>query len=677
MINKPIRFPNLAHFERTEVVYTTVPFARGEWDGLSSLVLTTLTEDQIDSVVEPFGARWPDGSVRYARCLARLTIPADTVVIHYLVDGEFQNAQPFKWSPRVLAGSGPDSATLGIKVDGNWEWSHFNSGLSLLEGNRLRRVIQSRHRMGNFVVDMKYYIMSDQQLVKFELAVTGSNPDNELHEYPFEEIRLLVGGKNIINIRGAKKRGVVTMQSYRDYRLMSNDMFGDGQKQVWYGEVMTDVDVHDMTQVSNGLAALALPLYGMSKDWSATKAYGSLGVVQEATSNQGWQAVDQNYSRFNAFMSDNGDPWDRYQLGLAKAAGTTGAQRDFGCIEGAEVLDLAAGELLDAYLFMSTAQTRRPGHYYEIDASPVRHLNHPMWVVWDGRTHWHTSVSPDRLGKNTPQIGDVTHGWTGKDWQHHSSNLLSMAALLTGSYMLKDEADVEMELYFAGMSLPSELPGWSTTGIRQPRGFGRTTHAICNHYLLTAREEIKQHMIDRFHETCNVQWDGANLSPVRNWVHLQDPRVLNGLVPGWVPWNETLGFVGIVALYNTTQDQVVKDLMVAWGNTIVQYGWRATRDGSILVNAQLGGGVMWNSNGAPLTAAQYLDPALFEHAGGGLQLWGTPAIKVIAAHPGVFGQAGSDLAAEYLAHQRANYTPPPSEPYAEYGRWEALDLIEE
>ena len=42
MINKPIRFPNLAHYERTEVVYTTVPFAKGEWDGLSSLVLTTL-----------------------------------------------------------------------------------------------------------------------------------------------------------------------------------------------------------------------------------------------------------------------------------------------------------------------------------------------------------------------------------------------------------------------------------------------------------------------------------------------------------------------------------------------------------------------------------------------------------------------------------------------------------
>jgi len=677
MINKPIRFPNLTNFERTEVVYTTVPFARGEWDGTSPLVLTTIAEDNIDSVIEPFGARWPDGSVRYARCLARLTIPGDTVVVHYLVDGEFQNAPRFKWSPRVLAGSGPDSAALGIKVDGQWQWSQFNGHLKLLENNRLRRVIQSRHRMGDFVVDMKYYIMSDQQLVKFELAVTGSNPDNELYAYPFEEIRLLVGGKNLINIRGAEKRGVSAVQPYRDYKLMSNDTFGDGQKQVWYGEIMTDVDVHDMTQVSNGLAALSLPLYGMSKDWSASKAYGALGVTQEATSNEGWQIVDENYHRFNQFMNEGGNPWDTYMLGLAKTAGQTGAQRDFGCIEGAEVIDLAASELLDAYLFMATAQTKRPGHYYETDASPVRHVNHPQWVVWDGRTHWHTSVSSDRLGKNTPQLGQPHHGWFGKDWQHHSSNLLSMASLLTGSYMLRDEVDTEMELYYAGFTLQSEYPNWSTSGKRAPRGFGRTHHAICNHYLLTGREEIKDHMLNRFREVAIVQWDGAGIAPVRNWDHVLDPRVLEGLVEGWVPWNETLGFVGIVALYNTTRDEDVKNLMVAWGNTIVKYGWRATRSGATLVNAQLGGGVKWDPSGEPLTSTQYLDPALFDPAGGGLQLWGTPAIKAIAEAPSVFGEVGSNLAAEYLALQRANYAPAPSDPYSEYGRWEALGLAEE
>tara|TARA_S200002703_G_scaffold128763_1_gene115585 strand:+ start:79 stop:2112 length:2034 start_codon:yes stop_codon:yes gene_type:complete len=676
MINKSVRFPNLSNFDRTEVAYTTVPFAKGEWDGESPLVLTNLAEEQIDSTIEPFGARWSDGTVRYARLLARLELAAETTAVHYLVDGQLQNEEPFAYSPRVIAGAGADGMTLGIKVDGDWEWNQFNTNLIVLEDGRLRKVFQSRSRMGNFVADMKFYISSRQQLVKFELAITGSNPDNELYVYPFEDIRLLVGGKSLFNIRGAARRGVEPVEPHRDYHLMRNNSFGDGQKQVWYGEIMPDIDVHDMEQISNGLAALNFPLYGMSRDWNATKAYGALASIQEATSPHGWEVVDNNYHNFNQYMNETGNYWSTYLLGLAKTAGQTGAQRDFGCIEGAEVIDLAAAELLDAYLFMATAQTKRPGHYYESDASPVRHVNHPQWVTWDGRTHWHTGVSSDRLGKNAPQMGNPHHGWFGKDWQHHSSNLLSMAALMTGSYMLKDEADTEMELYYAGFTLPSQYHGWSTSGIRAPRGFGRTHHAMCNHYLLTGREEIKDHMLDRFREAVMAQWDGATAAVVKNWSHVLDPRVLNGLHTGWVPWNETLGFVGIVALYNVTQDEDVKDLMVEWGNTIVQYGWRATRSGSTLVNAQLGGGVRWFPGGEALTPAQYLNPEFFQHAGGGLQLWGTPAIKVIAGHPSMFGQAESSLAQEYLSFQRGNYTPSPNNPYSEYGRWEALDLIE-
>ena len=678
MINKSVRFPNLSQFERTEVAYTTVPFAKGEWDGESPLVLTTLAEEQIDSVIEPFGARWSDGTVRYARLLARLTIPAETVVVHYLVDGQLQNEEPFEMDPRVIQGAGPNSPALGIKVDGVWEWTQFNKELTLLENNRLRQVIRSRHRMGDFVVDMKYYIMSRQQLVRFELSVTGSNPSNTLYIYPFEEIRLVAGGGNLMNIRGMRKRGVEHVEQYVDFRLMPNNgTFGDGQKQTWYGEIMPAVDPQDMSQVSNGLAAVNFPLYGMSRDWEESKAYASFGVMQEPESNQVWQHVHENYHRFFNFMNSSGGPWDVYILGLAKTAGQTGAQRDFGCLEGGEVLHTAAAELLDAYLFMATEDSKRPGHYYEADATPVRHTNHPQWVTWDGRTHWHWGVSPDRLGKNAPQMGHVHHGWFGKDWQHHSSNLLTLAALLTGSYMLQDEVDTEMELYLAGMTLPSAYPGWSTSGLRAPRGFGRSTHAVCNHYLLTARQDVKQHMLNRFHEVCNVQWDGANIAPVRNWAHVLDNRVLNGEVEGWVPWNEVLGFVGIVALYNVTQDPVVRDVMVAWGNTIVKYGWRETRSGSVLVNAEGGGGVKWNPDGSPLTPAQYWDPALFEPAGGGLQLWHTPAVKVVGTNPAIFGEPEAELAMEYLTFQRSNYLNPPGpSAFEEYGRWEALDILE-
>ena len=76
----------------------------------------------------------------------------------------------------------------------------------------------------------------------------------------------------------------------------------------------------------------------------------------------------------------------------------------------------------------------RPVHFYETDASPVDPANHPDWVVWNGRTHWHGDVSKDRLGKPVPEPRSEAHGWTGKDRQHWSSNYLAAYALLTGSH---------------------------------------------------------------------------------------------------------------------------------------------------------------------------------------------------------------------------------------------------
>jgi len=670
MVNTKVRFPNVSRFPRTEVAYSTVPFPEGEWDGELPLVLKDDQGNKLDCVIEPFGERWPDNTVRYARLLSRLTIPQHSTVVCDLVDDLPEHTDRFQFAPEVLGGAGANSPALGIRTADGWQWTQFSTHLTLLENNRLRRVIQSRHRMGDFVVDMKYYIMSKQQLVKFELSITGSNPDVLDYTYPIEEIRLKVQGNTLFNIRGAAKRGVETVIPYSDMRLMDQDFFGDGQKQTWYGEIMPSIDLSNVASVANGLAAIDAPLYGMSLDWEQSKAYASFGVLQDPhNNNEAWNKVTETYHMLNGFMKLPGNPWDDYLLGVSKTPGQTGAQRDFGCIEGGEVLHNSAAELLDVYLFMATEESKRPGHYFESDATPVRSANHPNWKVWNGRTHSHTVVSPDRLGKNDPAPDPITshHGWFGKDWQHHSSNLLSMAALLTGSYMLADEVDTEMELYLGGFTLPSEYPGWSTAGIRAPRGFGRTHHAMCNHFLMTGRQEVKEHMITRFHEVANAQWDGATRSPVRNWGHVLDNRVLNGQFHGWVPWNETLGFVGIVALYNVTKDPIVRDLMIAWGQTIVKYGWRAS-------DKKLGGGIKWNNDGSPLTPAEYQNPELFEVAGGGLQLWGTPAIKVIAEHSELFGQEAAEMAATYLTHARTNYLLGNNEAFPEYTRWEALDI---
>lgn len=673
MINKSIRYPNLSDFPRKEIAYATVPFDQGEWDGEKSLILKSDLGNETDAVVEPFGKRWPDGSVRYGRLLARLDMHAWETQTHSLTEGQPQKKLGFRFSPQLLKGLGVNAPSLGIKVSGAWKWTQFGNNLTLLEDNRLRKVFQSRLRMGNFIADIKYYVMSRQQLVKFELSITGSNPDNALFEYPFEAISFFAGNTNLANIQASQRRGVKMTRPHQRFTLMEADHFGDGQKQTWYGEIIPTIDFQNSDQIANALAAINFPLNGMSTDWKDTKAFAAFGVIPEPESHKTWEQAMQAYSNFNQFIDSQGNVWDDYPLGVTMTPGQTGGQRDFGTLEGPEILYLGASELVDAYYFMATEETKRPSHFYETDASPVTHANHPRWVTWAGTTHWHTSISTDRLGKTNPNFGGHSHGWNGKDWQHHSSNLLSLASLLTGSYLLRDEVDNEIELFLAGHTLPSEFPGWSTNGRREARGFGRPHHAMVNHHLLTNRKDIKSHMLERFHEVIKSTWDGANIAPVRNWAHIADDRVLGREVDAWVPWNEGLGLAGMVALYNVTHNQEVKDLLVAWATTIVTYGYRATRSNGVLTNLEIGQGVKWLPDGTALTPEEYLDPNKFKPAGG-LILWAMPVLEVVANNSNFFGQEISDLAREYRDFMDS-VQPASPRAFSEYGRWKAIDIV--
>lgn len=459
---------------------------------------------------------------------------------------------------------------------------------------------------------------------------------------------------------------------------MANDYFGDGQRQTWYGEAMPRLDFNDMSQVANAISAIEYVVYGMSPDWSAKNAFASLNAVQQPENpnvQSHWTQLIAQFHEFSSFINTNGNPWDDYPLGLTKTPGQTGDQSDFGCVEAGAIAYMGAAELLDMIYFLATEEAKRPGHYYEMDGSEVRSANHPNWVVWGQETHWHTGVSPDRLGKTGPNLGSDTHGWHGKDLEHHSSNLLSLAALMTGSYLLLDECDHEMEAYLAGHTLPSMKPGWSTNDKFPPRAFGRTHHAICNHYLLMPRQDVRTRMIARFNQCVLPQWDGATRSPVKNWNHMRDDRVLGSTVDAWVPWNESLGFVGAVALYNTTREPAVRNMLAQWGNTILNYGWHADYDGSTLVSLSLGGGVRWYEDGRALEEAEYHDPSKYIPAGAGLILWGVQVLEVIRNNPGVFGQENANKAALYAQFMRQQYAIQPNVPFSEFGQWLAIKLM--
>ncbi len=679
MVNVNVRFPNLSKMPRTEIGYSTLPFAKGEWNGVTQLVARGDDGREIDCHIEPMGVRWPDGSVRYGKLLARVYVDSGQTKVVTVTEGAQTITTPFKLSHHFNSPFGLGALRLAIKTASGWMNTTFNQNLELLEDNRLRKVFRSRHRMGDFVVDLKLYLMSDQQLVKFELSITGSNPETTSFTYPFEEIRLVVDGNSYINLRGTPRRATQVVNPYKDFRLMQNDYFGDGQKQAWYGEIMPALDLNNSEQVANALAAVDYVFYGMSTDWAAKEAFASLLVAQQPdvpNVQSYWTQLIAQFGQYHEFMNGDGNVWDDYMMGETKTPGQTGAQEDFGCLDAGATLFMGAAELLEPIYFMATEETKRPGHYYETNASEVKAINHPDWVVWDGITHWHPNVSTDRLGKTGPNFGGNLHGWYGKDWEHHSSNLLSFASLMTGSYLLLDEVNHEIESYLSGHTLPSLKPGFATNGRFAPRAFGRTHHAMSNHYLLVGRQDLFNRMIARFNECVFPLWDGATHSPVKNWEHIRDDRVLGSTVDAWVPWNDSLGFVGIVALYNATGNPNVKSVMTQWGNTILNYGWHADFSGSTLVSLTLGGGVKWRANGEPLTEVEYHDPAMYVPAGGGLIMWGLQVPELIRNNPQVFGQENADKAALYAQYMRSQHVPDPDAPFSERGQWVAIKLMQ-
>jgi hypothetical protein len=669
-----MRFPNLSNADRTEIAYATVPFAQGEWNGVVPLKMTKDGKD-LDSVIEPMGARYLDGSVRYGRSLTRLTIPANQTIETMVVDGVPSFDSPFIIHPTIKSLSPNSVPIIGIRNGSSWINSTFATNLILVEDNRLRKVFQTKERLGNFVADLKIYLMSNQQLVKFEISLTGSNPTNTLFTYSFDEIRLALSGpNNYINVRGMNRRGVTIVDPYKIFRLMSGPgYFGDGQKQSWYGEIMPSLNASDTTQVSNARAALEHCLYGMSTDWTAKGAYAAFGTTQQperGNTTEMWNDIANDYNNFKGFTDRVGDPWDDYLLGLTQTPGQTGGQRDFSMLEGGPELFLGAAEVLDLYQFLATEETKRPGHYFEYDCRNVNSIVHPRWIVWGGRTHWHTGVSTDRLGKTDPDLGGYFHGWQGKDWEHHSSNLLTFAALMTGSYLLLDEVNNEVELYISGHTLPSMLPGWSTNDRFAARAFGRTHHAMVNHFLLTGRQDLKTRMIERFRQCVVNFWDGATHTPVKNWLHMKDARILSADIDAWVPWNESLGVVGAVALYNVTQDTQLLSFLVAWSVSIMKYGWRKTVDANgAIASLYIGQGVQWYATGQP--PVDYTESTQFIPAFG-FETWGIAVIKVIRDNPGVFATEDVAMANEYYnylySHRDAR------DIFSDWGRWSAIKL---
>jgi hypothetical protein len=317
----------------------------------------------------------------------------------------------------------------------------------------------------------------------------------------------------------------------------------------------------------------------------------------------------------------------------------------------------------------------RPVHKYEADGRPVDPAEHPDWIVWSGKTHWHPGVSKDRLGKSDDEDPWDPYGWTGKDREHWSSNYICAFALLTGAHWARLELENEARLYLAGQTLDPEL---STSNAGAPRGGGRTALAASWNLCVTDDRRLAERMDQRMDRVYFRQWAGRTLPKhkVRPMaVNNPDPRQLYGKHHYWNPWQDAMAAVGFAAHHRMTSNPRARELAEALAVNVVQHGWLVDQRGNEVAMT-----VRW-LDGEPFTKEQWQsdDETLVQWSWGtAFSEWAVGAVEIARV---VAKRDGDDaLLAKATEIQRrmrkGRKPPPPGYPWLggidRFGEWNAV-----
>ncbi|MFO1077886.1 MAG: hypothetical protein U1E73_09195 [Planctomycetota bacterium] len=569
---------NLVPLPRREVVAAVVPFARGEVRGLPDLHVADRA-----TAWQPFGARWPDGSLRQALCLFAAEAPAL---------GELQLALEAGPGPELPGGAVPIPAfdlAIACKRSGAEQHAH-PVAIEVLEQNALRTVELRRCRIGDsgLVAEVILTACRDQAHVWADLAVFFSDPRTQAMQLAVDEVAVETQGMALV-CRSANRFGIDQTTTATGSRvvLLRTATLGDGQGIRRCGVLVPPLSGDTAVDTSSRAAGVA-PLLAATP-WTASAAFGAFGFVPEPPpwlAGQGLRAhLAARHQRFARDEAGRGGPFDLAPLLGARNASQTGDQYDFGVVK----LSLVARSGLPSPLLEAEAsvlqEACRPVHFFEATGAPVEPARHPEWIVWSGRTHWHDGQSPDRLGKPVPAPEFDAHGWTGKDRQHWSSNFLGAYALLTGAHWARRELQNEVRLYLSGQTLD---PAKTTSNAGAPRGAGRTELAASWMWLATGDEALRARMNERLDRVYAAQWAGrAGKDGTVRPFEVADPdaRMLQGRCRYWTPWQEAIAAVGFGAAYEVTGNAHARELAEQLAMNCVRYGWKVTERECIVATA--------------------------------------------------------------------------------------------
>lgn len=674
-----VRFANHAPTQYRGWSQATVPFAQGQFR--PGMVLGVPGRR---SELTPFGARWPDGSYRYGVLSVQLDQqPYTETVVD--VGPTARDQQPFVWSAWMQHAIAHLNWELAVGVPGR---GVRTAGLRLVGipfASNIRLVLHFQSRIPDtfLVYDLWLTARSDQDWLEFELKLTSSSPQSQAWQEDLDWVELWTHG-GIPVVRGAARRGVwpaVAESTMGPNRLvlLGPTQLWDAQGHEWWGDFIcyhAQIPVPDREVRAQTLyAQLRNVKYGCALNWAESGAFGPFGLVPAFPSwitDGGRAAAKKQREQYEHYSRQPGSTWDDLPLGLLPRASTTGDQPDFGISKLGDIFASGLPDRIEEARFSASEEANRPVHHRELDGTPVQARNHPKWVSWSGRTHFNTTVSPDRLGKPVDEPYCHANGWSGRDHQHWSSLTLASAYLLTASPALRAELDVEAELFLAAHTVPSLRGQIPTNGIDTPRAIGRTLLSMSWNWLCTGRDDLRIRMLARLNECIHVQHVGLHTGGAVAPVVVVGPDIRT--LPNysnWRPWEESMAIVGLEALYRITGEPLARKVAAVTAANLIVYGWKVDATDCIVGTA-----IAWNSDGRALTPQEYTDPekVLWSY-GTSFSLWGLGAAKLARGYARLLGeQALEQRAAEIVNRISGSRSKPSDGGWDRFIDWDGVDL---
>lgn len=445
-----------------------------------------------------------------------------------------------------------------VRIGGETYWSEITELRPVLS-TVARQTWQQTARCGPLVIHLWTHVWSGQDVIEWQLYAVNSDPRLQSVEVELESFQVFAGEPILVEDGVALGidppsydcsnevwsfellREPVTVGDAQALPILRGALLCTASELPWYHNFFSD-----SRAVTGRMSRLLSRTEGQpvaGRRWSGRWLAFQATVPAHA---QDRRTLDATYGRQHRMLCEPQQLFAQRMRGLLKDAGSPGVQQDFGASKGAELTlgDLRFGRTWHYH----TQEPMRPFHYRELLGDLVRGGAHADWVTWSQVTHWHCQVSRDRLGKPCPAPAPNTHGWTGKDDQHMSSNGLHAAVAAfdwpAHRMLVEEEANVaHANVRF----LSGQGPG-------APRAVGRRMLADANRWLLTGREQDWERL---------VVWHGRNafeksFRPTRDWhTHAgptTDPRVMvdpasGEPVPAIVVWQEGLAMKGLAAAW--------------------------------------------------------------------------------------------------------------------------------